>query len=143
MKNISRSALLPYPADTLYDMVNDVAAYPEFLPWCDHAEVLEMSDTHMVARVGIRKGPVHQSFTTRNTLVPGKSIHFQLVEGPFKTLEGQWQFIPLDKTACKIAFEVNYEVAGGLFGRMLAPLFEQIATTLVDAFSKRARSLHG
>jgi len=143
MKKIARSALQPYPASHLYDLVNDVSRYPEFLPWCSHGEVLECSDSHMVAGVTIARGPVRQRFVTRNRLIPDEAIHMQLVEGPFRHLEGVWRFTPLAEDACRIEFEIEYEVAGGLFGRLLAPVFEQIASTLVDAFSQRARQLYG
>ncbi|MDQ0742432.1 ribosome-associated toxin RatA of RatAB toxin-antitoxin module [Pseudomonas sp. W4I3] len=86
--HIQRSALLPYPAQALYDLVNDVARYPEFLPWCSTAEVLESGDEHMVASVGVAKGGLSQHFVTRNVLVPGKSIEMNLQEGPFTQL--QW-----------------------------------------------------
>src|SRR3990167_8365952 len=76
--HIQRSALLPYPAQALYDLVNDVASYPEFLPWCSSAEVLESSPEHMRASVGVAKGGLSQHFVTRNTLVPGQSIEMNL-----------------------------------------------------------------
>ncbi len=143
MKKISRSALQPYSAEQMYALVNDVARYPEFLPWCSHTEVLQASDNELTAAVHISKGPVRQCFVTRNVLSPGQTIEMHLVEGPFRRLEGVWQFMPLSEQACKVAFEVEYEVAGGLFGRMLSPVFEQIATTLVGAFAQRARSVYG
>ncbi len=143
MKKISRSALQPYSARQMFDLVNDVPSYPEFLPWCAKGEVLSQADNEMTAAVHIHKGPVRQHFVTRNRFSPGEWIEMTLVEGPFRHLSGQWRFTPLDEQACKIEFEVSYEVAGGLFGRALAPVFEQIATTLVDAFCQRARSLYG
>ena len=143
MKKITRSALQPYPVDYLYTLVNDVARYPEFLPWCSKGEVLEVSDQHMVAGVTIAKGPINQRFVTHNRLVPNEAIYMRLVEGPFRHLDGVWRFTALADDACKIEFEIDYEVAGGLFGRMLSPVFEQIASTLVDAFSQRARQLYG
>lgn len=143
MKKISRSALQPYSAQQMYDLVNDVARYPEFLPWCSRAEVLRATAEKMTAAVHISKGPVKQHFVTCNQLAPGERIEMRLVEGPFRHLQGVWQFISLGEQACKIVFEVEYEVAGGLFGRMLAPVFEQIASTLVGAFIERARSEYG
>lgn len=90
--HIQRSALLPYPAQALYDLVNDVASYPQFLPWCSSAEVLESSETHMRASLNIAKGGLSQRFVTRNTLVPGQSIEMNLEEGPFNQLHGVWVF---------------------------------------------------
>lgn len=143
MKKISRTALQPYSAQQMFDLVNDVARYPEFLPWCSKGEVIHHNGDEMVASVHIRKGPVQQQFTTHNRMIPGERIDMTLVDGPFKHLQGQWRFIPLAEDACKVEFDIEYEVASGLFGKLLAPVFEQIATTLVDAFCQRARSEYG
>ena len=143
MKKISRSALQPYSAQQMFELVNDVARYPDFLPWCSKGEVLEHDGNEMVAAVHISKGPVQQAFTTRNRIVPYEQIDMTLVDGPFKHLQGQWRFTPLADNACKVEFDIEYEVAGGLFGKLLAPVFEQIATTLVEAFCQRARSEYG
>ncbi len=143
MKKISRTALQPYSARQMFELVNDVTRYPEFLPWCSKGEILQHGDNEMIASVHIHKGPVRQQFTTRNRMMPDERIEMTLMDGPFKHLQGQWRFIPLAEDACKIEFDIEYEVAGGLFGKLLAPVFEQIATTLVDAFCQRARSEYG
>ena len=133
----------PYSAQQMFNLVNDVARYPEFLPWCSKGEIIRHEDNEMIASVHISKGPVQQRFTTRNYLVPSERIDLVLVDGPFKHLQGQWRFTPLTDNACKVEFNIEYEVANGLFGKLLAPVFEQIATTLVDAFCQRARSKYG
>ncbi|MDG6778240.1 type II toxin-antitoxin system RatA family toxin [Thiomicrorhabdus sp. zzn3] len=142
MKKISRSALLPYSAQKVYDLVNDVAAYPEFLPWCGGAEVVSQTDLEMQAKVTIAKAGISQTFETRNHLVPGQRIEMHLVDGPFKSLRGEWQFKPLDVDACKILFEVEFEVSSGLLNAAIGPIFEQIANTLVDAFCERAKQVY-
>jgi ribosome-associated toxin RatA of RatAB toxin-antitoxin module len=111
--HIQRSALLPYPAQALYDLVNDVASYPQFLPWCSSAEVLESSETHMRASLNVAKGGLSQHFVTRNTLVPGQSIEMNL--------------------------DLSFDYAGPLVRATLGPLFNQAANTLVDAFCQRAK----
>ena len=141
--HIQRSALLPYPAQALYDLVNDVARYPEFLPWCSAAEVLEGSDEHMVASVGVAEGGLSQHFVTRNVLVPGKSIEMNLQEGPFTQLHGVWIFKALTDKACKISLDLSFDYAGPIVRATLGPLFNQAANTLVDAFCQRAKQLHG
>ena len=141
--HIQRSALLPYPAQALYDLVNDVAKYPEFLPWCSSAEILESTEVLMRARLGVAKGGLSQHFVTCNTLVPGQSIEMNLEEGPFTKLHGVWVFKPLGEKACKISLDMTFDYAGAIVKATLGPLFNQAANTLVDAFCQRAKHLYG
>ena len=141
--HIQRSALLPYPAQFLYDLVNDVASYPQFLPWCSASEVLLASDSEMRASLTVAKGSLSQRFMTRNNLVPGKSIEMQLEEGPFTQLQGVWEFKSLGDKACKISLDLTFDYAGPLVKATLGPLFTQAANTMVDAFCQRAKQLHG
>jgi ribosome-associated toxin RatA of RatAB toxin-antitoxin module len=141
--HIQRSALLPYPARALFDLVNDVASYPQFLPWCSASEVLEASDTHMRASLAVSKAGLSQRFVTANTLVPGESIKLNLVEGPFNQFHGQWEFKALGDKACKISLDLTFDYAGPLVRATLGPLFNQAANTLVDAFCQRAKQLYG
>lgn len=143
MMSIQRSALLPVSAQVLYDLVNDVASYPQFLPWCDSSEVLEVSAEQMIARLNIAKGGVNQSFVTRNALVPGERIEMSLVEGPFSRLNGVWHFKALGEHACKISLDLSFDYAGTLAKATLGPLFNQAANTMVDAFCQRAKQLYG
>ncbi|MWV11700.1 type II toxin-antitoxin system RatA family toxin [Pseudomonas sp. R-28-1W-6] len=140
---ILRSALLPYPAQALYDLVNDVASYPQFLPWCSASEVLAVSEVEMRASLTVAKGSLSQRFMTRNRLVPGQSIEMQLEEGPFSQLQGVWEFKALGDKACKISLDLTFDYAGPLVKATLGPLFNQAANTLVDAFCQRAKQLHG
>ncbi|TRX74133.1 type II toxin-antitoxin system RatA family toxin [Pseudomonas mangiferae] len=141
--HIQRSALLPYPAQALYDLVNDVARYPEFLPWCSASEVLESSPEHMRASLTVGKAGISQRFITRNTLVPGSAITLNLDEGPFTHFQGQWQFKSLGEKACKISLDLDFDYAGTLVKATLGPLFTQAANTMVDAFCQRAKQLYG
>ena len=140
---IQRSALLPYPAQALFDLVNDVASYPQFLPWCSAAEVLESSESEMRATLTVAKGGLSQQFTTRNQLVPGQSIEMRLENGPFSQLHGLWEFKALGDKACKISLDLTFDYAGALVKATLGPLFTQAANTMVDAFCQRARQLNG
>lgn len=141
--HIQRSALLPYPAQALYDLVNDVQRYSEFLPWCSDAKVLEVSEEYMRASLTIAKGGLSQHFVTKNTLVPGQSIVMDLVEGPFSQFHGVWTFKALGEKACKISLDLSFDYAGPILRATLGPLFNQAANTLVDAFCQRAKELHG
>ena len=140
MKHVVRSILVPHPAPTMYALVNDVPSYPQFLPWCGGARILEQSDTHMKAAVDIAYLGVHQTFTTRNTLEADRRIGLALVSGPFSKLSGEWRFTPLGDDGCKVEFELNYDF-DGLIGTLIAPVFDRIAATFVDAFVKRADAL--
>ncbi|OZG71684.1 ubiquinone-binding protein [Hahella sp. CCB-MM4] len=143
MPQISRSALVAYSAERMYDLVNDVQAYPEFLPWCGRTWVLESHGSEMVARIEVRKGGVVQAFTTRNSLVRPEKIHLSLVEGPFKSLEGIWRFAELDDNACKVILELNFELSKAIAGIALGPIFSQATGTMVDAFCRRAKDIYG
>lgn len=140
---IQRSALLPYPAQALYDLVNDVACYPQFLPWCSAAEVLESGESEMRASLTVAKGGIRQQFTTRNRLTVGQSIEMQLESGPFSSLYGLWEFKALGEKACKISLDMTFDYAGPLVKATLGPLFTQAANTMVDAFCQRAKQLYG
>jgi ribosome-associated toxin RatA of RatAB toxin-antitoxin module len=141
--HIQRSALLPYPAQALYELVNDVARYPEFLPWCSASAVLEADAHSMRARLSVAKAGLSQQFVTRNTLTPGQTIVMDLEEGPFSQLHGVWQFKALTDKACKISLDLTFDYAGPLVKATLGPLFNQAANTLVDAFCQRAKQLYG
>jgi ribosome-associated toxin RatA of RatAB toxin-antitoxin module len=141
--HIQRSALLPYPAPVLFELVNDVARYPEFLPWCASSEVLEQSELQMQAALTVAKGSISHRFLTSNRLQPGRSIEMQLLEGPFNQLHGTWEFKALGEKACKISLDLTFDYAGPLVKATLGPLFTQAANTLVDAFCLRAKQLNG
>ena len=127
----------------MFDLVNDVEAYPEFLPWCRQSRVLESSDNQMRAEVGMSLAGISRSFTTRNTLQRPDRIMLHLVDGPFRHLEGEWQFIALREDACRVTLDLTFEVSNRLFGMALTPAFETVGHSVVDAFSRRADALYG
>jgi len=143
VRRVHRSALVPHSAAQMFDLVNDVEAYPEFLPWCRQSRVLESSDNQMRAEVGMSLAGISRSFTTRNTLQRPERIMLHLVDGPFRHLEGEWQFIALREDACRVTLDLTFEVSNRLFGMALTPAFEKVGNSLVDAFSRRADALYG
>ena len=144
MPLISRQALVLYSPAEMYDLVNDVAAYPEFLPWCKSSQVLSSNEDVIEASVEISKGSLNKSFATRNLLQKHKMIEMKLLEGPFKHLEGFWRFHPLkDPSACKVTLDLEFEFESKLVGLAVGPVFSKIANTLVDSFSKRAVDVYG
>jgi ribosome-associated toxin RatA of RatAB toxin-antitoxin module len=141
MNVIDRSALVPYPAASMYALVNDVAAYPSFLDGCVGAEVLSVDAQSMVARLDLAKGGMRYSFTTRNALMPPSRIELTLVEGPFDHFRGEWQFTALNGSACKVTLHLEFSMAGRLGKLALRALFNGVANHLVDALVKRAHKL--
>jgi ribosome-associated toxin RatA of RatAB toxin-antitoxin module len=143
MREIRRSALVPYSAPQMYELVADVERYPEFLPWCTAARVLERCDSTVVASLSLAKGRARASFTTRNTLVRGRCLEMQLVEGPFSSLEGRWDFTDIGLAGSRVELAVRFAAAATLAGILLGPAFEGICSQLVDAFGRRARQVYG
>lgn len=143
MKKITRSAIVGHSAGQLYDLVQDIEAYPRFLPWCREALVLERAAGGTRATLTVGVGALRQSFTTHNVGQPGRAIDMRLVEGPFRRFSAAWRFSPLAAQACKIEFSLQYEFSSRALGRLLEPLFDNIADTMVDAFMRRADEVHG
>ncbi|HEY7752850.1 MAG TPA: type II toxin-antitoxin system RatA family toxin [Steroidobacteraceae bacterium] len=142
MREVRRSALLPYSAGQMYGLVADVLRYPEFLPWCTGAQVLAAEGEFVTVTLGLQRGIARGSFTTRNRLVPERSMEMRLVEGPFATLEGRWDFAPIADAGTRADLLVRFETRGLLGGIALGPAFEQICNQLVDAFARRARQVY-
>lgn len=140
---INRSALVMFSAEQMYALVNDVASYPAFLPWCSSADVLEEDTSLMRASLEVSKGGVRQSFTTQNTLKAHELISMRLEHGPFKKLKGDWQFIALRDDACKVVLDLEFELKPGVKKLAFGAVFNQAANTMVDAFCERARVIYG
>ena len=146
MKNIQKSVLIWYSPEEMFRLVTDVARYPEFLPWCNQAQVLEQDDQGMLADIGISMAGISQVFTTRNTHVAGREVHMKLVKGPFSQLDGVWRFSPVGdgaQRACKVELTLNYGFSSAALAAIVGPVFDRIAASLVDAFVKRAERIYG
>lgn len=146
MKTVHKSVLIWYSPQEMYDLVTAVADYPSFLPWCDQAEVLERRENGATARVGIAFGGIHQRFTTENQHEPGRAVTMQLVDGPFSELSGRWTFMPVgdgSQRACKVELSLQYAFSNALLGKLVGPVFDKIAASLVDAFVQRAEQVYG
>ena len=143
MKKIARSAIVEHSAKELYALVEDIEAYPRFLPWCVDTRVHERGagGTRATLTVGLRG--LRQSFTTQNENRPLQAIDLRLVEGPFRHFGAAWRFTPLSAGACKIEFSLEYDFASRAIARVLEPLFDRIADTMVDAFTRRANEIYG
>ncbi len=143
MPQIERSALVFYSCQQMYQLVNDVPAYPQFLPGCSAATVLNATPQLQTARLDISKAGIRQSFTTRNTLEPCQQISMELVDGPFKFLRGGWRFIPLNEQACKVVLTLEFEFTNKLVEFAFGKVFTELTGAMVQAFTDRAKQVYG
>ncbi len=142
MKQVSRSALVSFSAEQMYNLVNDVASYPEFLPGCSGSRVLESSTGAMVASVDVSKAGISKTFTTSNELSPGESIVMSLVDGPFKMLKGGWFFTALDEQACKVELKLEFEFSSKMIEMAFGKIFNELTNNMVNAFTQRAKQVY-
>lgn len=146
MKSVNKSVLIWYSPAEMFALVNDVEHYPQFLPWCDQAQVLERTQESVTAKLGIAFGGLHHSFVTRNTHTQANQVSMQLVEGPFSRLDGVWRFHTLgdgSQRACKVELSLHYGFNSVALSALVGPVFDRIASTMVDAFVKRAEQVYG
>jgi ribosome-associated toxin RatA of RatAB toxin-antitoxin module len=146
MKTVNKSVLIWYSPAEMYALVTDVNHYPAFLPWCDHAKVLEEDASGMTAEVGIAFAGVRQTFTTRNTHTAPSQVDLKLIKGPFSALEGHWYFRPVgdgSQRACRVELSLHYGFDSATLSKLVGPVFDKIAASLVDAFVGRAQHVYG
>ena len=135
---ISRSALVPYRAEQLYDLINDIESYPRFLDGCTGAEILQSDDHKMVARLDISKGGARQSFTTCNRLNPVDRVIMELVDGPFESFAGVWKIKPLGDVGCRLSLDLEFELNSGFLAKILGKFYAEMGNRLVDAICREA-----
>ena len=138
MKNIARSAIVEHSAAEMYALVENIEAYPDFLPWCTATQVHERVPGRTRATLTVGVGGLSHAFSTLNENRPGEAIDMHLVSGPFRRFEGRWRFVPLAPDACRIELSLQYEFSSRVLGKVLSPLFDGIADSMVDAFVRRA-----
>ena len=143
MRKISRSALVPFSGAQMFALVEDVEAYPEFVPFCQATEVQKRQGDTLEASLKIGRGPAAMRFTTRNTSEPGRKMVIRLLDGPFRELRGMWRFDPVDEDGCRVTLEMEFEFASAALAALFGAMFEQTVGSLVDAFTKRARAVYG
>lgn len=140
MPEVNRTALVSCSAEKMFSVVDDIEAYPRFLPWCAASRVVSRSETEVVASLDIARGGMKQSFTTRNTLDRPRSIRLALIEGPFAELTGQWTFEPLGDDGCKVSLNLSFVMDSRIMGAALGAVFSVAADRMVDAFCERAEA---
>lgn len=142
MPKINRSALVRFSALQMYNLVNDVESYHEFLPGCVGGKVLAFDGTTMVASVDVKKAGIAKTFTTRNRVIKGKSIQLTLEKGPFRELNGFWHFIELTEDASKVEFELNFEFKSTIASLAFSKVFQELVGSMVSAFTDRAKVIY-
>ena len=142
MTTIHKSAIVPYSQERMYHLVMDVDSYHEFLPWCSKSRLLSRTDEFIEGEICVSHTGFNQAFSTRNYLEPNNRMTIKLLDGPFKSLQGQWDFIELDKSNSKISLKLDFEFKNKLVSMALTPVFSQMANSMVDSFCQRAVSIY-
>lgn len=142
MAQVNKTVLVGFSDAQMYTLVDTVEKYPEFLPWCGGVDLIQRDETSTVATLHIAYHGIKQQFTTENHKTYPSQMKISLRDGPFKHMDGLWQFIPLSENACKIVFELNYEFSNAFLDKLIAPVFSHIANTFVDSFVLRAEQVY-
>lgn len=143
MARVEKSALVPFSAQAMFDLVADVENYKEFLPWCSDSQLLSHGDNELCGKIEVSRMGIRQSFSTCNALDPPGRMGLVLHEGPFKHLHGEWRFVALREDACKVMLTMEFEFSGKLINAAFGKVFNQVANSLVESFVKRAREVYG
>ena len=143
MPTVSTNSRVNYTPEEMFDLVNDVASYPEYIPMCSEVRLLKQEPESLKATITMSKGKLKLSFTTENTMEPGRSIRMKLVDGPFKKLEGIWAFNPYQETGCETSFRLDFEFSSSLLGMAFGGFFREAGESMVDAFCKQAVKKYG
>jgi ribosome-associated toxin RatA of RatAB toxin-antitoxin module len=143
MPTISRSALVMYSVDQMHQLINDIPAYPKFLPDCNGSKVISKDEQSVTAALLVSKGGLSKWFTTKNTFISNEKIHLLLVDGPFKKLEGYWLLTPLSEDACKVSLELEYAFSNKLVSLAFGKVFGHFSNSLVQVFTQRAKEIYG
>lgn len=143
MQQIKRSALVPFSAEKIYLLVDDIEKYPEFVPYCKKSKVIQRDSEKVSATLEIAKGSIAKSFSTENILNPYQTIQMNLINGPFKFLKGCWSFKALSDDACRIELDLQFEFSNKLTSIAFSKIFNQLAEKMITAFSDRAQKVYG
>ncbi len=143
MPILSNSVCVKYTPEQMYDLVNDVEAYPQYLPLCSSVKVLAKGPSHLNATITLSKGKIKLTFTTANSMEQGRQINMNLLDGPFKRLHGVWRFLPSGNGGCEASFDLDFEFSNGLISLAFGGFFKEVAESFVDAFCRQAAVRYG
>lgn len=142
MPKIHRELIVPYSSTQMFALVDDIENYPAFIPWCVSSRVLDRDDGQVSASLAFAKSGMQKSFSTKNRLLPPNTIIMTLLEGPFKHLEGIWQFNELPQNQCQIVLDLEFEFANRILSMMFGPVFNHVAQSMVGSFSEQAKEVY-
>lgn len=142
MRQVDRSALVPYTPAQMFALVEDIERYPEFVPWVARARLVRRTEDEIIGELEMVRAGIREKFTTRTVLHPTTHMDLQLVDGPFKLLEGRWTFQPIADRGTKIGLSIRFEFANAMLSLLMSKSFEKSCAQLVDAFVARARSVY-
>jgi ribosome-associated toxin RatA of RatAB toxin-antitoxin module len=142
MHILKRQVVAPFTTQQMFALINDIVAYPQFLPWCSSSKIISAQDNEIIATLNISWQGFTKSFTTRNILVPYHSVNIFLVSGPLRHLQGSWQLRDLGANNCEVKLDLSFEFMGHMVDFLFEPVFKYIANSLVTAFSERAQAIY-
>ncbi|WP_159819088.1 SRPBCC family protein [Colwellia sp. 20A7] len=143
MPSISRSALVMYSVEQMFQLINDVLAYPQFLPDCSNSKIITEDDNSVTAALLVSKAGLNKWFTTKNTFISNQQVQLELVDGPFNKLYGRWLLTALSEDACKVSLELEYEFSNKMFDLAFGRIFNHLTNNMVQAFTQRAKDVYG
>lgn len=143
MITINKSATVPFSAEQMYGLVNDIDAYQDFLPWCVGSKVLSRGEEQLTASLSFAAGNIRQTLTTENKMQPGRRIDVRLLSGPFRHLSGRWQLDPAGDKNCYISLQMDFEFKNKIVQIALDKVFSRIINSLIEAFTERAHQIYG
>lgn len=143
MPTVNQSQLVPYSAKQMYELVNDYEKYPEFLSGCVGAKTLSLADDQLNAELQIQKLGISQSFSTHNTMIPNQKIEMELLNGPFKHLQGAWTFSEFDEQSCQISLKLEFEFSSPVVAMVFGKIFNELTLKMINSFKKRAKVIYG
>lgn len=143
MPIVNQSSLVPYSAEQMYQLVNDYEKYPQFLSGCIGAKTISRGNNELEAELQIQKLGISQSFSTHNKMLPNERIEMKLVNGPFRQLQGAWNFQPFDEQSCKISLYLEFEFSNPIVGMVFGKIFNELTLKMVNAFKQRAKEVYG
>lgn len=135
--------MVPYSAEEMYALVNDIESYPDFLPWCSEARIHTRDGNRLTASISLATAGIRQTFSTENILQPSRRIDVRLVSGPFSRLDGYWEFEPAGDRMCRVQLALDFEFKNTVLKLALSRVFNYIVNSLVDAFTRRAEQIYG
>lgn len=143
MNQVKKTLVVPYTAQQMFELVDNVLEYPKFLPWCSKTEVLMREGNELEAMLHMDYLKIRQEFGTHNTNIPGEKITMRLLKGPFKNLDGVWEFKDIGRLGCQVKFHLDYEFSSAILSKLIGPVFSVISNSLVDSFIKEAGKRYG